>query len=127
MGIGEIDSGARYICEGCSFAAKPRKALRGSPSLELVLWLALLVPGAIYAWWRYRGARLVCRCAEMPTSFAKTKPAVRRPQAGVRGEARPRSQVPAGIYKALVIAVSSRSYRATRGTAGFRTSLSMSV
>ena len=61
MGIGEIDSGARYICEGCSFAAKPRKALRGSPSLELVLWLALLVPGAIYAWWRYRGARLVRR------------------------------------------------------------------
>jgi hypothetical protein len=65
MTTSQIDTRARYICERCGFVGTPRTELRGSPALELVLWLLLVVPGAIYAWWRHRGARRVCRrCGE---------------------------------------------------------------
>ena len=65
MGVSQIDTRVRHICERCGYVGKPRKELRGSPALELVLWLLLLVPGAVYAWWRHRGARRVCRrCGE---------------------------------------------------------------
>ena len=61
MGAVQIDTRARYICERCGCVGKPRRELRGSPALELVLWLLLVVPGALYAWWRHSGARPVCR------------------------------------------------------------------
>jgi hypothetical protein len=54
---------ARYLCQACGFLGRPTKELRGSPALELILWLALVVPGAIYAWWRSRVVRWRCaRC-----------------------------------------------------------------
>jgi hypothetical protein len=52
---------ARYLCAHCYFLGTPAKSLRGSPALELVLWLCLAFPGAAYAWWRSRGSTLLCR------------------------------------------------------------------
>jgi hypothetical protein len=49
-----------YVCLRCRAYRRPRRELRGSPALELVLWLAFVVPGLVYATWRHLGARHVC-------------------------------------------------------------------
>jgi len=56
----------RYLCQDCHFLGAPAKTLRGSPALELVLWLCFVLPGAAYAWWRSRGVILLCgRCGSV--------------------------------------------------------------
>lgn len=49
------------ICRDCCTLNDPRaRTLPGSGWIELVLWLAWLVPGIIYSIWR-RGGRPACR------------------------------------------------------------------
>lgn len=40
------------VCPNCGHKGKPKKVTRGSILMELILWLALLIPGIIYSTWR---------------------------------------------------------------------------
>lgn len=40
------------ICSNCGCIGKPKTVTRGSIFIEIVLWLAMLIPGLIYSIWR---------------------------------------------------------------------------
>lgn len=40
------------LCKKCGTVGAPKMHKRGTVSLELLLWLCLLVPGFIYSMWR---------------------------------------------------------------------------
>lgn len=43
-----------YICTLCKAQfKKPEKEMQGSFFIELILWIAFIVPGLIYTTWRY--------------------------------------------------------------------------
>lgn len=42
----------QYICTNCGYLGKPVKVTRGSIFIEIILWLAFLIPGLIYSLWR---------------------------------------------------------------------------
>jgi hypothetical protein len=50
---------ARCVCMRCKAVDRVATVTRGSPALELALWL-LVVPGVIYSTWRLRGRVKVC-------------------------------------------------------------------
>jgi len=50
---------ARCVCMRCKAVDRVTTITRGSPALELALWL-LVVPGVIYSIWRLRGRVKVC-------------------------------------------------------------------
>lgn len=41
-----------FICTTCGFIGSPKKIVKGSILIEIVLWLFLLIPGLIYSIWR---------------------------------------------------------------------------
>jgi predicted RNA-binding Zn-ribbon protein involved in translation (DUF1610 family) len=53
-------TGALNICKDCGTAHYGDRVLPGSGWIELVLWLAWLVPGIIYSIWRRSNGRLTC-------------------------------------------------------------------
>ncbi len=42
----------QFVCTTCGFVGKPVTITKGSIWLEIILWLALLVPGIVYSIWR---------------------------------------------------------------------------
>lgn len=40
------------VCTACGGQGSPKRVVKGSLGLEIVLWLLLLVPGMIYSVWR---------------------------------------------------------------------------
>ena len=62
------------LCPACWLLAAPAKRLRGSPALELVLWLLLLLPGALYAWWRHWHSYRVCSQCGSESVLAENSP-----------------------------------------------------
>lgn len=54
------------ICTACGARAGTRSATRGSILIEILLWLALLIPGLIYSLWRLTTRRQVCRACGSP-------------------------------------------------------------
>ncbi len=42
----------QFVCTACGFIGQPITITKGSLGLEIVLWLAFLVPGIIYSIWR---------------------------------------------------------------------------
>ena len=42
----------KYICPNCGYKGKQKTFVRGSILIELVLWLAFIIPGLIYSIWR---------------------------------------------------------------------------
>jgi hypothetical protein len=51
---------ALSICKDCGTAHYGDRVLPGSGWIELVLWLAWLVPGILYSIWRRSNGRLTC-------------------------------------------------------------------
>ncbi len=49
---------ALSACPNCHYVGKPK--MKGSPSIELLLWLCWLFPGVIYSIWRRGDAGNVC-------------------------------------------------------------------
>lgn len=44
------------ICTNCGLTSPaPKKAIRGSLILEIILWLSFILPGVIYTIWRRNG------------------------------------------------------------------------
>jgi hypothetical protein len=50
-----------FVCADCGTVGKPSTETRGSIFIEIILWLAFLVPGLIYSIWRLTTRRNVCR------------------------------------------------------------------
>lgn len=48
------------VCTRCGGFGKPKKIVRGSLLIELVLWLTFIVPGLIYTIWRTTSQSRAC-------------------------------------------------------------------
>ena len=42
----------KLVCTSCGYVGRPRRVTRGRLSVEILLWLCLIVPGVIYTLWR---------------------------------------------------------------------------
>lgn len=52
------------VCVNCGYRGKPKTVTKGSILIEIVLWLALIVPGIIYSLWRLTTRHSACpQCA----------------------------------------------------------------
>lgn len=51
---------ADYVCRNCGTRAKPKIVTRGSVWIELILWLAMIIPGVIYSIWRITTRDIAC-------------------------------------------------------------------
>ncbi|MEW6777188.1 MAG: hypothetical protein AB1405_12905 [Bdellovibrionota bacterium] len=49
-----------HICAQCH--GRVRGVARGNLIVEIALWMLLIVPGAIYSFWRFSGPRTCPRC-----------------------------------------------------------------
>ncbi len=49
-----------FMCTNCGYIGYPKKRVRGSFLMEVVLWLCFLVPGILYSIWRLASKRDVC-------------------------------------------------------------------
>jgi hypothetical protein len=50
-----------WICESCGRTApRPRAIKNGSPIIEIILWLAFILPGVIYSIWRITTVHSAC-------------------------------------------------------------------
>ena len=52
--------GKTGICTQCGFQGQAKLHTRGSILLEVVLWLAFILPGLIYSLWRLSSRQEVC-------------------------------------------------------------------
>ena len=50
----------QFVCSNCGFVGKPKKKVKGSLLLEIVLWLLLIVPGIVYSFWRFTSKYKAC-------------------------------------------------------------------
>ena len=50
----------QFVCTICGYIGSPKKVIKGSILIEIVLWLFLLVPGLIYSIWRLTTKCDVC-------------------------------------------------------------------
>lgn len=53
-------TGPARFCTTCGHEGQTRMQSRGSLALEIVLWLAFLLPGLIYSFWRLSTRAPVC-------------------------------------------------------------------
>jgi len=48
------------ICRSCGTVAEPKTLKKGTPSLEVLLWLCFLLPGIAYSIWRWNTRYKAC-------------------------------------------------------------------
>jgi len=70
--------GRPMVCATCGHHGPTRANTQGSLAIELVLWLALLLPGLIYSLWRLGGRRQVCGSCGSDALIAADSPVARR-------------------------------------------------
>ena len=42
----------QFVCTACGYIGSPKKIVKGSILIEIVLWLFFIIPGLIYSTWR---------------------------------------------------------------------------
>ena len=47
-------------CPRCKYQGKPKRTMKGSFIIELVLWCCFIVPGVIYSLWRLTTKGMAC-------------------------------------------------------------------
>lgn len=52
--------GKHMFCTTCGYEGKVKKQTPGSFLIEVIMWLAFLVPGIIYSLWRITNKYFVC-------------------------------------------------------------------
>lgn len=57
---------AQMICTACGTIGYPKKVTKGSFAIELVLWLAFILPGLIYSLWRLTTRYKACPQCRSP-------------------------------------------------------------
>jgi len=72
-------------CANCGTVGEAKTITKGSFLMELLLWIAFLVPGLIYSIWRissrYRGCGACGSASVMPVDSPKAREALGRAQA----------------------------------------------
>ena len=63
-----------YICSVCGYEGQGRKTKRGSGTVEVMIWLTLLVPGPFYSAWRRIGLKRQCTNCDNPEMVRVDKP-----------------------------------------------------
>jgi hypothetical protein len=72
------------ICKNCNSVGPPKILRRGTLSLELLLWMCLLVPGFIYSAWRLMNKYKTCSScgSSKVTDFEPSRPPETRRKSG---------------------------------------------
>ena len=66
---------ADCICTSCGTTAAPESFTKGSIFIEIVLWLAFIIPGLIYSIWRLTTRQQVCSACKKPSLIPLDTPA----------------------------------------------------
>ena len=66
---------SKQHCMTCGYDATPQTKVKGSGLIELVLWLALIVPGLVYSIWRRTALRPSCSQCGSASLVPKDSPA----------------------------------------------------
>ena len=65
--IPEIEIMAGKICPNCYHIGKPKRVMKGSFFIEVIMWLCLIIPGLIYTVWRLLTRYDACALCGCPT------------------------------------------------------------
>lgn len=65
---------ANLICTSCGFHGAAKLHTRGSILIEIVLWLAFIIPGVIYSLWRLTTRGQVCPKCASPSMIPISSP-----------------------------------------------------
>lgn len=68
------------ICTNCGFTGKPKKVIKGSIFIEIILWIAFLIPGVVYSIWRHTTKQKVCRKCGAPNMIPEDSPKAKQIQ-----------------------------------------------
>jgi len=71
------------VCTQCESVGKPKTRTKGSFFIEVVLWLAFIVPGIIYSLWRLTTKEKVCVACGAAALVPVGSPAGQRITGGV--------------------------------------------
>ena len=71
---GKIASDGLAICPHCGTRGAPKMRAKGSIWIEIVLWLAIVLPGLIYSIWRLTTKEAVCPSCGMPGMISVASP-----------------------------------------------------
>lgn len=55
-----IAAGKRYFCMTCGHEGPSKNVTKGSLLIEIILWLAFLLPGLLYSIWRHTSRHKAC-------------------------------------------------------------------
>jgi hypothetical protein len=66
------------VCTMCETTDHPKKRTKGSFGIEVVLWLAMIIPGLIYSLWRLTTTAKVCKACGSENIVPADSPAGRR-------------------------------------------------
>src|SRR4051812_23680357 len=55
-----------YICTHCGWEGDRKRRLRGSKTMEVMIWSVLFFPGPIYSVWRRTGKQDTCPNCQLP-------------------------------------------------------------
>jgi len=71
-------AGPALVCTTCGHAGPPRVETRGNFLIEVIAWLAFIVPGLVYSLWRLSARRRVCAECGSAALVPLTSPVGRR-------------------------------------------------
>jgi hypothetical protein len=64
----------KYICANCGYLGEPKKIKRGSPIIEIFLWLFFIFPGLLYSLWRLITKVEACPKCKAPNMIPEDTP-----------------------------------------------------
>ncbi len=70
--------GRSMVCTTCGHHGPTRAHTRGSLAIEIVLWLAFILPGLVYSLWRLSSRRQVCASCGAESILPADSPVGRR-------------------------------------------------
>lgn len=73
---------AQMFCQNCGSIGVPKTRVKGSFLIEVVLWLAFIVPGILYSLWRLTTKERVCPQCAAPNMIPVTSPKAKQALAG---------------------------------------------
>lgn len=62
------------ICTACGFRGYAKSHTKGSLAIEVILWLAFIIPGLIYSIWRLITQQEVCPNCKTPAMIPVASP-----------------------------------------------------
>ncbi len=63
-----------WICPHCGTQGEPKTIIKGSFSIEIILWICFLLPGLIYSIWRLSSRYPGCPSCEQPGMISINSP-----------------------------------------------------